>query len=59
MCLQLKVWMSSFLNIKSSRPEVSCKKYVLKINILQNSLKNTLLKRDPGIHAFPRISQML
>ena len=24
--LELEVWMSSFLNIRSSRPEVSCKK---------------------------------
>ena len=32
--------MSSFLNIRKSRPEESCKKSVLKINILQNSLKN-------------------
>ena len=34
------VWMSSFLNIRRSRPEECCKKCVLKINILQNSLKN-------------------
>ena len=32
--------MSSFLNIRSSRPEVSRKKGVLKVKILQNSLKN-------------------
>ena len=32
--------MSSFLNIRRSRPEECCKKCVLKINILQNSLKN-------------------
>ena len=32
--------MSSFLNIRSSRPEVSCKKGVIKIKILQNFLKN-------------------
>ena len=32
--------MSSFINTRSSRPEVSCKKVVLKIKILQNSLKN-------------------
>ena len=31
----------SFLNIRSSHPEGSCKKCVRKINILQNSLKNT------------------
>ena len=30
-CLELKVWMPSFLNIKSSLPEVSYKKNVLKI----------------------------
>ena len=39
-CLILKVWMSGFLNIRSSRPQESCKKCVLKINILQDSLKN-------------------
>ena len=33
-CLELKDWMSSFLNIRSSRPEVSCKEGVLKIKIL-------------------------
>ena len=32
--------MSSFLNIRRSRPEESRKKCVLKINILQDSLKN-------------------
>ena len=31
---------STFLNIRSSHPEESCKKCVLKINSLQNSLKN-------------------
>ena len=40
--LELKVWMSTFLNIRTSRPEVSCKKGVLKMIILQNSLKNNL-----------------
>ena len=51
-CLELKVWTSSFLNIWSSRPrpKVSYKKCVLKIKILQNSLKN--------ICAFLKISQM-
>ena len=38
-CSELKVWMSNFLNIKSSRPSISCKKGVLKIKNLQNSLK--------------------
>ena len=28
-CLERKVWMSSFLSITSSRPEVSCKKVLL------------------------------
>ena len=32
--------MWSFLNIRNSRPKVSSKKDVLKIKILQNSLKN-------------------
>ena len=47
-CLELKVWMSHFLNIGSSRPKVSHKKVFLKT--LQNLLKNiciaafTLLK---------------
>ena len=36
-CLELKVWMSSFLNIRSSRLEVSYKKAFLKF--LENSLK--------------------
>ena len=39
-CIVLKVWMSSFLNIRSSHSEESCKKCLLKINILQDSLKN-------------------
>ena len=43
-CLKLKVWMSSFLNIRSSRLEVSCKKVFLKF--LQNSLKNIKNIRD-------------
>ena len=30
-CLELRVWMSSFLNIRSSRTEVSCEKGALKI----------------------------
>ena len=42
-----QVWMSSFLNIRSSRPEVSCKKGVLKVKILQNSFKNI---RDAVFH---------
>ena len=68
--------MPSFFNIRNSRPEEYCKKCVLKINILENSLKDihdavltltfkisgkrseTLLKRDSGICAFLRISQM-
>ena len=29
-CLELKVWMSNFLNVASSRPEISCKRGVLK-----------------------------
>ena len=37
-CLELNVWMSGFLYIRNSRPEVSCKKVFLKF--LQNSLKN-------------------
>ena len=32
--------MSSFLNVRSSRQEESCKTYVFKINILQYSLEN-------------------
>ena len=36
-CLELKAWMSSFLNVRSSLPEVSCKKMFLKM--LQSSLK--------------------
>ena len=39
-CLQLKVWIWSFLNIKNSGLEVSSKKGVIEIKILQNSLKN-------------------
>ena len=39
-CLELNVWMSRFLYIRGSRLEVSCKEGVLKIKILQNSLKN-------------------
>ena len=69
LCLELKVWVSSFLNIWGSRLEVFLK-------FLQYSLKNiknireavfnlkfqakrstTLLKRDSGICAFLRISQ--
>ena len=42
MCLEVKVWMSSFLNNRSSHPGVSCIKGVLKVNILQNPLKNKL-----------------
>ena len=37
-CLELKVLMSKFLEIRSNRPKVSCKKGVLKNS--QNSLKN-------------------
>ena len=37
-CLKLKVWISSFLNIRSSRLEVSWKKLFWKF--LQHSLKN-------------------
>ena len=29
-CLELKVWMSNFLDIRSSYPKVSCKKDVIK-----------------------------
>ena len=69
LCLELKVWVSSFLNIRGSRLEVFLK-------FLQYSLKNiknireavfnlkfqakrstTSLKRDSGICAFLRISQ--
>ena len=39
-CFELKVWIFSFLNIRSSRLEESCKKCILKINSFQNSLKN-------------------
>ena len=71
LCLELKVWVSSFLNIGGSRLEVF-------LNFLQNSLKNIkhirdavfnlkfqakrstiLLKRDSGICASLRISQKL
>ena len=38
-CLELKVWMSSFLNNRSSHLEVSNKKVFLKL--LQNSLKKS------------------
>ena len=38
-CLELKAWMSSFLNIKVSCQEVSCKKLSLKISF-RNSLEN-------------------
>ena len=32
--------MPSFLNLKSSHPEESCKKCVFKLNTLKNSLRN-------------------
>ena len=38
-CLELKVWMWSFLNIRNSCPEVSSKKGALKTKILPNSSK--------------------
>ena len=43
-CLELNVWMSGFLNIRSSRLEESCKNVFLKF--LQNSLKNIKNIRD-------------
>ena len=43
-CSGLKVWMSRFLNIRSSHLEVSCKKLLL--IFLQNSLKNIKNIRD-------------
>ena len=72
--LELYVWMSSFLNIRGSRLEESCKKEFLTsfakfiekykknrdavFNLkFQTKRSTTLLKRDSGICAFPRISQ--
>ena len=43
-CLASNVWMSGFLNIRSSRLEESCKKVLL--TFLQNSLKNIKNIRD-------------
>ena len=69
-CLELKLWMSSFLYIRSSRPKVSCKKVLLKI--LQNSWNNIrdaainlikfqakdFIEKRLSVCDFPRILQM-
>ena len=63
-CWEIKVWMSSFLNIRSSHLEfTNCKKMFLKF--LENSSKNIKNIRDAAFTlkfqakcAFLRISQM-
>ena len=56
-CLELKVRMSSFLDIRSSHPKVSCKKGALKnfaelIKIIRDAVINLIKFHAKGLQLF-------